>query len=263
MRKKQLTDKLQKRRAATKSDASAPDIRSTVKNAEEYENMLSEDMSHREQQEEKKLKRKKRLYKAVQICLVACCLYLAFLTYGVINTDFIYDETGAIVPRVMTIERIQQLDSYNRLLVQYRQARYLYEQVLTLDYRMAAEIEEPLTIAPEYEKLLTSVEPLAIQLSALEVPAEYTQVKNMLLAWTQNDIAIYCQSMSKAISQNNSADADKALQYKSLMYQDFSVITQNIITLGQQVDDADIGDLQKWSPETYIQDTFGAYASGN
>ena len=263
MRKKQLTDKLKKRRIASEGNAAVSDIRSENESAESYEDMLSEDISHQEQREEKRLNRKNRFYRILQVFVVISCLYLAFLTYGAINTDFVYDATGKIVPHVMTVERIRQLDSYNRLLVQYRQARYLYEQVLTLDYRMAAEMEDPLTIAPEYEKLLTSVEPLAIQLKALEVPAEYTQVKNMLLAWTQNDIAIYCQSMSKAISQNSNEDAEKALQFKSLMYQDFSIITQNMITFGDQVADVDLKDVKGWSPETYIQDTFGAYSSGD
>jgi hypothetical protein len=187
---------------------------------------------------------------------------LAFLIFGVINTEYVRDENGKVVPLVMSYQQIKQLEDFNKLAVQYRQARMLYEQVLVLDYRMAAGIEDPMSIAPEYEKLLTSVEPLAIQLSALTLPAEFTQTKNMLLTWTKNDIAIYCQNVSRAVSQNNEEYATRALEYKSLMYQDFSVITSNLMSLGAKVDGASLKDIAEWSPEKYVQDTLGVFGGG-
>ena len=207
-------------------------------------------------------RRKKAITAAVRALLVTLSIYLAFLIYGVINTQYMYNADGTIAPLVMSYNQIKQLDNFNRLAVQYRQARLLYEQVLVLDYRVTAGVEDLLIIAPEYEKMLASVEPLAIQLSAIEVPAEFSQTKNMLLTWTKNDIAIYCQNMSRAISQNNDEYAARAIEYKSLMYQDFSVITQNLISLGMRVDGADLKDIMEWSPEKYVQDTLGVYGGG-
>ena len=76
MRKKQLTDKLQKRRAAAENAPSVPKAPSTDKGAEEYEDMLSEDMSRREQREEKKRRRKSFYIKPFRfVWLFAVCIW--------------------------------------------------------------------------------------------------------------------------------------------------------------------------------------------
>jgi len=42
------------------------------------------------------------------------------------------------------------------------------------------------------------------------------------------------------------------------MYNDFSIITTNIITLGDGVYGAEISDIMKWSPEKYVRENLGA-----
>ncbi|MDR0287926.1 MAG: hypothetical protein LBI03_09535 [Clostridiales bacterium] len=260
MRKK-VTDKLHKKRSSVKHQqrVALPQKPLLTESGDSYEERLDSGLQMEERKKEKKNCRKKTAATAVRVLLVILSIYLVFLIYGVINTQYAYDTNGNVIPLVMSYNQIMQLNNFNKLAVQYRQARLLYEQVLVLDYRIAAALEDPLVVAPEYEKILTSVEPLAIQLSAITVPAEYTQTKNMLLTWTKNDIAIYCQNMSKSISQNNEEYANNALEYKSLMYQDFSVITQNLISLGMRVDGTDLTDIMAWSPEKYVQDTLGTY----
>lgn len=205
-------------------------------------------------EDEKKQETRKKVITAL---LIVGCIYLCFLIFGVINTQYVYDDTGKVVAHKMTIEQIEEMDHFTTFASQYRQARSLYEQVLVLDYRMGAGEEDPLVIAPDYEKLLESVNELSIQVSAVNLPAEYTQTLNMLTLWIQNDIAIYCQSMSKAISQNDADSAATALQYRTMMYNDFSTITQNTIIIGKQITLADITDIIQWSPESYIQNEIG------
>jgi len=193
MGRKSVTDKLKKKRDTVKQNERNASVREPLltESADSFEERLDENILLHERKKAKGDRRKSAFIKVARILLVACSVYLAFLIYGVINTDYIYDAGGNPIPLVMTYNQIKKLEDFNRLAVQYRQARLLYEQVLVLDYRMAAGVESPMTIAPEYEKLLASIEPLAIQLSALTVPAEYTQTKNMLLTWTKNDIAVY------------------------------------------------------------------------
>jgi len=262
MRKK-ATDKLHKKRSIVTKSGRAPKAKPLpLESSDMFEEKIDADLSLKERKKNKKERRKSAFARAVRIILVFCSIYLAFLIYGVINTEYVYDDSGRVVPLVMDYDQIKALDAFNKLALQYRQARLLYEQVLVLDYRIAAGIEDPLTIAPEYEKMLSSIEPLAIQLSALEVPAEYTQTKNMLLTWTKTDIAVYCQNMSKAIAQNSEEHAAQALQGRSVVYQDFSVVTQNLISNGRKVDGADMKDILEWSPEKYIQDSLGVFLGG-
>ena len=122
---------------------------------------------------------------------------------------------------------------------------------------MAAGIEDPLLIAPEYEKLLERINELAIQCKAVSVSTQYIQLHTMLNIWITTDIAVYCQNMSAAISRNDETAANQALEYRTMAYNDFSVITANIAAMGAQVDGADIKDITDWSPEKYINEQIG------
>ena len=199
----------------------------------------------------------KHFVKAVQILLVLLCAYFIFLIYGVVNTEYVYDNKGYAVPLVLTVDEIRELDEFSTMQTQYIQARVLYEKVLVLDYRIAMGQEDPLLIAPEYEKLLEGVSSLSVQIGALTVPAQYTQPMDMLLSWVQNDIALYCQFISKAITQNSMSDMNNALVEKDLMYTNFWQITQVVATLGSQVPNSDISDISAWSPENYISQFTG------
>jgi len=180
MRKRKVTDKLKKKRDTVKQNerSTAMQVPLLDEDADSYEVRLDEKLHLQERRKAKGDRRKGTVQKLARIFLVACSIYLAFLTFGLINTEYVRDENGKVVPLVMSYSQIKQLEDFNRLAVQYRQSRMLYEQTLVLDYRMASGIEDPISIAPEYEKLLTSVEPLAIQLSALTVPAEFTQTRH-------------------------------------------------------------------------------------
>lgn len=47
------------------------------------------------------------------------------------------------------------------------------------------------------------------------------------------------------------------------MYNDFSVITENIATLGYTVKGAEIEDIISWSPEKYVQEEIGGLLYGS
>lgn len=191
------------------------------------------------------------------IALITGCVYLLFLIYGVLNTEYVYNDQGKLVPQILSVEQIRARDDFEKVQSEYLQARRIYEQVLELDYRIAAGVEDPLLIAPEYEEMLNSVNELAIQCQALSVSDRYTQLHAMIRSWVTNDIAIYCQNMSKAISQNNAEAATHALEVKKAVYNDFSIITANLAKLGDTVEGVDLGDITAWSPEKYINEAIG------
>ena len=256
MRKKKAMEKLLHKRKTVGSAAyTEPDL----KEAETYEQTLEEKEHIAARRRERRKKQSAYFRRFVSGTLIAFCLYLTFLIYGAVNTDFIYNDQGHIVPRAMTLQSIGALEDYNEFAVQYRQAQYLYEQVLLLDYRIAAGVEDPLEIAPEYETLLDPIESLAIQLGAAELSSAYTQALGMLTQWVKDDIAVYCQNMSRAISQGNEEYAANALEDKNRMYQNFSMLTQNLLVLAQGVEGADVKDIAGWSPEKFIEEAVGAY----
>lgn len=196
------------------------------------------------------------------IALIIGCVYLIFLIYGTLNTQYVYNDEGHIVPQRMTVQKIQALEEFDTIATEYLQARLLYEEVLTLDYRIGAGIEDPLLIAPEYEAMLNRINDLIIQTQAVTVSSQYAQVHEMLQTWIKTEISVYCQNMSTAIAQNNATAASHALEYKQYMYNDFSTITANLTALGSVVDGADIGEIANWSPESYVSEHIGALEGG-
>lgn len=114
--------------------------------------------------------------------------------------------------------------------------------------------EDPLTLAPEYESMLDEVSDLSIKTDALEVDSQYSQIKSLLLTWIKDDIAVYLQNMSAAISKNDADTANNALQDKDRVYSDFSVITQNIAATGENIKGVDITDVKEWTPENYVDE---------
>ena len=227
------------------------------------EETLEEEMLSEETRRELEALRRKKIraiaVRAGQILTAVLCVYLVFLIYGVLNTEYTYDERGDIVPVILTVEGIRETEEFRTMSTQYVQARTLYEKVLLLDYRLGAGAEDPLLIAPEYEKLLEEISSLSVQIGAVTVPAKYVQPMNMLLNWVQNDIALYCQFISRAISQNSVLDMNQALGYRETMYGNFRQITQVVAALASQVSGADTADLMTWSPEGYLEQ----YTGGN
>ena len=221
--------------------------------------MIRED----EKDQLEKLRREKRKYlieRIFQVVLIVSCVYLVFLIYGAVNTSYTYNTKGEVVPLVVDVDTIRSQNEFKSVSTQYFQARTLYEEVLSLDYRlgMAGKTgEDPLLIAPEYEKILEKVTKLSVQMNALTVPARYTQPFNMLLSWVQDDLALYCQYISRAITQNNSADMNQALYYKDSMYNKFRQITQVLATLGSTVERSNVEMINEWSPEGYIEKISG------
>lgn len=214
------------------------------------------------------LRRQKIRYyteRGFQVLLIVLCVYLVFLIYGVLNTNYVYDsKRGDVVPEVVPVEQIREKAEFEVVSSQYLQARTLYEEVLKLDYRLGmagSTGEDPLLIAPEYEKILEKISKLSVQMAAKTVPAQYTQPYNMLLSWVQNDIALYCQYISRAISQNSVVDMNQALTYKDTMYNNFMRITEIIATLGSKVNNIDIAIIYNWSPESFIQQYSGGIDS--
>lgn len=206
----------------------------------------------RELSEEEQVSKWKLSTRIINILLVAACVYVLFLIYGVSVTDYQYSDNGRIEAQKLSVSELTDKKAYEAVYYQYLHLRSLYEEVLLLDYRIGKGEEEPLTIAPEYEALLEDVANLSVKTEAMETESQYSQIKNIMLSWVKNDIAVYLQNMSAAISKNDADTANKAIQDKDRVYKDFSIITQNIVAMGESVKGADLTEIREWTPESYV-----------
>ena len=199
-----------------------------------------------------KMKRGNLHTRIINFILIAGCIYLLVLIFGAAVTKYQYNSDGKAVPEKMSVDDIRQKHNFDTILTQYEYCRSLYEKTLLLDYRVAQGQEDTLEIAPEYEALLDDVQNLSVKTDAISVDTKYDQVKSMMDNWIKNDIAVYLQNISAAISENNTEKANNALQDKDRVYDDFSLITQNIVALGSSISGADLTDIKSWTPEDYV-----------
>lgn len=199
-----------------------------------------------------KMKRGNLHTRIINFILIAGCIYLLVLIFGAAVTKYQYNSDGKAVPEKMSVDDIRQKHNFDTILTQYEYCRSLYEKTLLLDYRVAQGQEDTLEIAPEYEALLDDVQNLSVKTDAISVDTKYDQVKSMMVNWIKNDIAVYLQNISAAISENNTEKANNALQDKDRVYDDFSLITQNIVALGSSISGANLTDIKSWTPEDYV-----------
>lgn len=208
--------------------------------------------NYAEMQDNTKMKRGNLHTRIINFILIAGCIYLLVLIFGAAVTKYQYNSDGKAIPEKMSVDDIRQKHNFDTILTQYEYCRSLYEKTLLLDYRVAQGQEDTLEIAPEYEALLDDVQNLSVKTDAISVDTKYDQVKSMMVNWIKNDIAVYLQNISAAISENNTEKANNALQDKDRVYDDFSLITQNIVALGSSISGADLTDVKSWTPEDYV-----------
>lgn len=227
-------------------------IEDICKEGIEYEKELEADEIQRERNKSRRNKLFCGVIRGMQIGLALLSAYTVFLIYGLIVTEYQYNENGELVPKIITVDEIENKAVFEQFYRYYIQARNLYEEILRLDYKLSLNDESKL-LATEYEALLDDVSKLVISIDAIAVDTKYGQFKSMLLEWVKTDAAIYLQNMSSAILQNNNAKAEEALAGRNKMYSDFMLLSENVAALGEVIPGVDIASMYEWSPEKYVK----------
>ena len=184
--------------------------------------------------------------------MILLCVYMAFLIFGVTQTNYIYDDAGQIQPEVLSVADKKNLAEYESLSQYYLRARILYEEALTLDYRLSEQPDESLSIATEYSGMLDEVSKLTVDIDAADFSTGYTGIQEQLLNWVKTDIAVYLQNISAAIINNDATKAENAIISRDVMYTDFSTLTANMATLCKNTKGAKNGEIFAWSPESFV-----------
>lgn len=147
---------------------------------------------------------------------------------------------------------------YEKILAQYINLRTIYQSVLLLDYQYDQNADEHMTIATEYEKILDDILKASTQIKALDIDSKYVQLQSMMLSWvdSQNEQSIYtyCKLMSAGITENNDDTVNQAIQIENFVDDNFTQITSNFVTLGENINGTDLVDIKEWSPEKYINE---------
>lgn len=208
--------------------------------------------------EESAEKRYRRLTQGVNLLIILLCIYTGFLIFGVAVTQYHYSENGTIEAQKLSVSDIREKKEYEKILAQYINLRTIYQSVLLLDYQYDQNADEHMTIATEYEKILDDILKASTQIKALDIDSKYVQLQSMMLSWvdSQNEQSIYtyCKLMSAGITENNDDTVNQAIQIENFVDDNFTQITSNFVTLGENINGTDLVDIKEWSPEKYINE---------
>jgi hypothetical protein len=228
------------------------------KDAAEYQNVLDVEAEMKAHRASKRSAFRGRLMRGVQIFFILLCIYMVFLICGVLVTQYEYDPlTGEIRAQRLTIEELTEAGEFRNLQSFYIRARNIYEDVLTLDFRLANNPDRALLIASEYETLLDGVSRLAIDINAANFSPQYNQIVRLLMQWVQTDIAVYIQNISTAVATSDNERAINALLSREVVYNNFLLITETLEVFGQNIRGVQLGDIYEWSPERILAELGG------
>ena len=226
-----------------------------------YEKRL--EVSHLKRAHEKSVRERSRkgIKKASTILLCLLSVYFLFLIFGVIHTEYVYNENNEVVPKRTSYSEIQSLSEFKRLTTQYYACRSVYERILLLDcrYMTVESHEDAVLIGTEYWEALDSIQTIGVQINGLVVPSEYENIKNQMYTWATTYIAVYCQNMSYSILNNSDSDLTKALEYQQYTYNGFSIITSNLASVGTKISGAeeDVKNISEWTPSAFVSEQTG------
>lgn len=200
---------------------------------------------------ESKVSRKGR-FKFIPITLVITfCIYLVFLIYGVMYTEYAYNTSGDVVPVVYSVNDLELLSEYENIAGYYNRIQTLYADTLEIDADLAKNPHNSLVISLNYTELLDTVDKIVVDLNAAEYDSKYASIYKQFTVWTSTDIALYLQYMSAAIANNDPTAQANALVARTCVYNDFVVITKNLQTLASSIRGAEKYADFTWNPDQF------------
>lgn len=185
------------------------------------------------------------------IAVILVFTYICFLTYGLLYTNYEYDENGNPVPIVYSVEELKLLDEYALMAAYYNRIQDVYRQILDLDADLAKNPQNSLVISLQYTELLEPLEKIIVDLKAAEYEAKYSTVYTQFAAWCSGYTALYLQYISKAIANNDEAAMNNALVARKFMYNNFIIITANVATISSGIKGAHSYADFSWNPDEH------------
>lgn len=250
--------KAKKKGLLKKKRQSAPEVDSANLDAEDLDELLNAQSEQATVMRAKTTIHKNRALRVLQVFLIILCVYVAFLVYGVIETNYIYNQEGLVEPEILSVADRAALSEYENLSGYYLRARILYERTLSLDYELSLNPDASLSVAMDYNAMLDDVAKLTVDIDAAQFGTEYSSIKSQLLNWVKTDIAVYLQNISAAITNNDGEKANNAMVSRDVMYADFATLTSNMAVLCKSTAGAKNGDIFNWSPESYVATLSGS-----
>lgn len=204
------------------------------------------------------------LTRVINIFLILGCIYMIFLIFGVSVTTFQYSENGKVEPQIMTAKDIALKKEFDVIRVEYERCQIIYQKLLILTYRLHnAKDEDIQKIAAEFAPLATEIQNTHKKEQGLKVQNEQKLFIEMTLHFLDTSQQ-YCNYTASGYTQNKKEDIESsnALWNGGVNNQtgepivtigdQFIILHQNILSLGEGLKGVDMIEIKQWSPDKYL-----------
>lgn len=196
------------------------------------------------------------------ILMSLACVYIIFLIFGCLCTDYQYNEKGVIVPQSLSVSDVREKKKFEKIYYQYLNVMDIYKKLLVLDYRVANNKDGNfIPVANDYEATVSDIKNVYTKLSATTIDPKYSELKEMLLSLLYSEdnssyanFNSYCSAMSTALSKNSEKAAATAESARMDIYNYFSLITSNVLKISEDMNGMDVTAIKNFNPDTYAED---------
>lgn len=172
----------------------------------------------------------KRSFAVSTKIVVALIIYVFFLVIGIFSTSFVSNPvTGVKEAQIITVQMHEEHVSYNLLKEQYLIIRDLLTQTQKIDSGFQeSHGDQSFIYATKYENLLSVIDKNIPKAKGLAVDSKYNTLLNQVVNIYTNDLAIYLQKMTTALSQQDQTAFLEAMSWREQTITDFEKLRKNM-----------------------------------
>jgi hypothetical protein len=183
---------------------------------------------------EQKSDRKGNRIKAI---LILAGIYLAFVILGAFNTTYVKMPDGTKKAQVVDIDLREKREVYYFLESEYNVLVQMLKDIQDLEAKAFGGSDESMfEIASKYEGLLPRIDKRLPRIKAVEMPQEYKIIQTQFVNIYKDDIALYLQNISKALSMGDQQALQNAVTWSQKTAASFRQITRNMGELAHLVE---------------------------
>lgn len=220
----------------------------------EYDAFIEKDETRKMKKSVKRERIKRKWDKIKWYLMIIAAVYIIFLVFGGIVTQFEYDKNGNYGPVKMSYSDLKNKEKFNELLQYYYTVRGLYEDALTYDYKLSLDSSQSITLSSKYNSLISRTDKVYVKVKALSTNAEYETLQGLLLSWMER-FELYSKHMNSALATNDATAGTQALEDRQAVYKLFDTLTANFAGIANNVKgikSTEIEELKSWTPDKFI-----------
>lgn len=215
----------------------------------DYSAFYQEDVNENFFEKQKRNKKIKSVIEIVAFILVTS--YLFILLIGIFTTQHYVDENNQVQLIVADIDAIKDRSDFNEIKDMMEEVRSILVDVTILDIKVANEDITYTEAAGQYTALLDDIDVLIPKVQAMDLESNNLLIQQSIESILSNDIAIYLQNISSALTTSDSSTLSTALQWRESIWQSYDDLDYQIGILASNLHKED-DEYFAWDLETAV-----------